>query len=748
MSENGCVTFNDVRNNVKITIMLAFVGGIWVRIGEVRYLTKNLVYCGHQAGRRAEYPGNYIHLVQVEKKIYICSSDAHHIIPKLRILCETAGVVHNLPPSVRRDYETLINKDQDVNSTFSVRSPSPSQRTGVVSSFEDSLCNRVQTTLTPLPPTTPPPGRGVTSGGQARPDISSVICVSPPPNPRPLSAIPQSLLSHTAAFSENTTSPTTLAPSQTRSSPQDCIEHISSFTNVISPRTVKQPNWVWHELQKRETMIRGLKEVATENINKVSTIEVELAKSQEKEIEAKAFIERIQMGALNSPDSDELKPQPLLRRLVKRALIKRVKRIEAPPEREDAAHVLLKTIRQIQQETGDVSAVLTGLDALKNACGHALMYREMRRWATNANSKDKTVSAGAMKYGDGIEDARPPEQVKVLHFYEDGWSPVRSVRQTVEDISSWRLPSGLMWLSDTIVELSGNADVIQMWHSHGMTSSLVFPLVAYSSSLFHPIVWVYNNQTKGGRQGWEVITSFWEYLEQQYHGMSRSTMQLDPTMFKSLRGTGLVPSSVSLIGPQSSVFETLDVFKNDKFTLVRYENTQRGSDHVSPLNDTVLWLPLLASKSSGLQQSMFTRPLDQLPPPGLTEYLFSRMSSESQTWCGKWTCRRAVGPAAVSLMQKCLDTLDQQKVDQILCSEFCLLLKDDDALVVAPGRKSSEHALFVATVKLLVQAKLPSEKNNTPQHIAHALDVQKLVWNRQTFCISLQGMSSNDNGNH
>eukprot|EP01061_Rhynchopus_euleeides_P047359 TRINITY_DN946_c0_g1_i12.p1 TRINITY_DN946_c0_g1~~TRINITY_DN946_c0_g1_i12.p1 ORF type:complete len:2710 (+),score=766.26 TRINITY_DN946_c0_g1_i12:124-8253(+) len=182
------------------------------------------------------------------------------------------------------------------------------------------------------------------------------------------------------------------------------------------------------------------------------------------------------------------------------------------------------------------------------------------------------------------------------------------------------------------------------------------------------------------------------------------------------------------------------------------DNTAENPDdddesHLRPYADTVTWLPapsclfprlVDSAKQDGVPWKSLkgnlvtmpekTIPFEKLPPPGLLEYLQSRMTREElslrlpcqgngkdlvliseEAWKSDSEARQ--------LVEKCVREHNQQRYNQVLHMELKKLLKSDQ----------------LADFKKLIDGKLGPKGEDgsvlpTPLNIIHALDIQELRW--------------------
>ena len=773
------IQFRDRSTGKQIFVGLSLQNGLSFRIEQkpARVVRELEYHCPSFGVSRVELNGvgHVLSSPSLPTALSLPFEEANDILRKLYKVAEFANITHNLPAAVSR------------TRSMGVRMPHPPQREErrQVRPFTASVVG-VQTNVSSprenSPPQSPPSQPAAPeSAAQSGPDASEHPCV-PDTSRRRHVVIEIDGKKH----DENSLlSPLTTAPAKARlklirpRTPlrvQDITaetlplnqdrNHTSqgrTTTSPTAPTAFSETSWVWEQLRQRETSIQVLKIDASETSKKVKEMEKQVQISDEKYVEQVALVERMRIGGTALPAAPEGKEKVSSSARVdtnnkgQSALRKKELQTWAakgqnslqnggstsprakPMDNMAAEESLNKALRRIQSIEGDASATLVGLDAIKKCVGLSILNRELKKWASS-HKGEKGIGLGqsGLKYGDGVAEARAPDQTEKLEFYPEDFKPERSVRQTVEDIASWRGPLGCFWPQVTFVDLIGSLSLIEHHHSARQPPVLVLPFYTYSLSLFRRVVWVTWCAVKGTKPFWEVLMAQAEHLERAFSEMDGDNLEIDTSLFKNIRALSqLTEDKFKLIPRHSSVFD-IDVFRTEKHVLIRYDNTKRGDGNISPLHETVLWLPPLKLSVN----TLFAKPLDHIPPPGVIEYLFSRPSSEKLTWAEHWSCKRAVGPEVVSLIKKCLNVVDQQKVDFTITQSLRSLLESESGLM-GPQKKKDTHLLD--SLKLIIQTKLAASDETgkgagyTPQAVAHALDIQKVVYQNKSFCASLAG---------
>eukprot|EP01062_Namystynia_karyoxenos_P075869 TRINITY_DN7362_c0_g1_i1.p1 TRINITY_DN7362_c0_g1~~TRINITY_DN7362_c0_g1_i1.p1 ORF type:complete len:1651 (+),score=528.93 TRINITY_DN7362_c0_g1_i1:646-4953(+) len=414
-----------------------------------------------------------------------------------------------------------------------------------------------------------------------------------------------------------------------------------------------------------------------------------------------------------------------------------------PPLAVTAPQLVNTTLKQIKQHSGDAAAINAGLNSLAQVCGYPTMQKEAKKWlGTRQGTAEDDHGGDLPKYGDGIADAKAPDEVEKIQFYDADWEPPHVVEATMEDVSRWWTPMGHLWPEYVGEDLLGSCHAIQEFHSAGQPAVLVQPLYVYSISVFRRLVWAVwvggNSPDVRGR--WAVVKSGAEDLEEAFTDWKASSddgMFLEPKFFRGVQGLAAnVPSVVQLQAvPSLREDYGMRVFQSRGFVLVRYENDLRGNTHYAPLYDTVLWLCAPVERQK--KQLTFRIPIHFLPPPGILDYLHSRRSDENLVF-PDWHSRTAIGAGAQRLILSCLDVQDQQKYSAQHDTEFQRVLWDPSQLIVSQRDKPSKEVPS-ALIRTLILEKLEGELQPTPQMIAHALDIQILHHAGRSYLLALSG---------
>eukprot|EP01063_Lacrimia_lanifica_P032641 TRINITY_DN5611_c1_g1_i1.p1 TRINITY_DN5611_c1_g1~~TRINITY_DN5611_c1_g1_i1.p1 ORF type:complete len:1546 (+),score=470.16 TRINITY_DN5611_c1_g1_i1:127-4764(+) len=543
--------------------------------------------------------------------------------------------------------------------------------------------------------------------------------------------------------------------------------------------------WVWEALQSRESRLGALSVSHSSAVQRVTTLEREVILANDRLVEQNALIERARLtgglpdagagedgnewsAVVNSVKSNQGaadegaesvgKPDAkasILRRPqakkwagagAKKKPVVEVKAsvLEGDVSEEKLAHF----VRKMHNDEGE-GVVQIGLDAMKKTVGAATMKREIKRWMTQQGGTEKaqTGDSNGTKYADGINDARAPDEIDKVDFYPDDYQPPAGVREIVDKISTWQSPIAYLWPEVTFTDMHQTMNLIEKHHSAGQHQNIVVPCYIYSISLFHRSVWVCKYSTKNAKFAWEVMTQQHEHLEKAYAAASAPGagdadglhyLTVEPRYFKDITGGAqLAPDGEMRRLPSHSDVYPLQIFRKDKLVFIRYDNAGRGSD-ISPLCDTILWLPTSPLK---LEQDgyIFACKLDDLPPPGLIEYLTSRPTFEKLKWSTQWNVMQAIGDPAIQLIKQCLAAVDQQKVEPLLTDKYTKLQDNLERIHHKVKKKDASYQQGLEAIRLILKFRFPTNQASlyTPQAIAHALDIQKLSYNGKTYFINL-----------
>eukprot|EP01062_Namystynia_karyoxenos_P008778 TRINITY_DN130_c0_g4_i1.p1 TRINITY_DN130_c0_g4~~TRINITY_DN130_c0_g4_i1.p1 ORF type:complete len:2472 (+),score=825.32 TRINITY_DN130_c0_g4_i1:83-7498(+) len=333
---------------------------------------------------------------------------------------------------------------------------------------------------------------------------------------------------------------------------------------------------------------------------------------------------------------------------------------EVPPtERiglgETFSKLFMEVLRQSQKKEGDKATVQLVLEALVEACEPAVLQRVIKKWMEARGQTAASNDGGMPKYGDGIADAKAPEDVKTVTFYEAGYVPPTDVHQTVDNLATWHTPQGRIWQDGDIERFQGNCQLMSEIHSADQPAAVVLPLYLYSVSLYRPVLWaVWISPKRCPPRGrWASVRNValldsyaqWEKTQrieqivaqdverhyqarvadiesqavgmddQVYSGLMEKARQdaeryriqrteemaidpqgfflkLDKKMFDGISGVATPECGTAQYIKIDWVQKLqMDIWFRDTFCIVRFDNKRRGQAKWSPCHDTTAWLP-------------------------------------------------------------------------------------------------------------------------------------------------------------
>eukprot|EP01065_Artemidia_motanka_P027183 TRINITY_DN32400_c0_g1_i1.p1 TRINITY_DN32400_c0_g1~~TRINITY_DN32400_c0_g1_i1.p1 ORF type:complete len:2236 (+),score=768.33 TRINITY_DN32400_c0_g1_i1:52-6759(+) len=494
--------------------------------------------------------------------------------------------------------------------------------------------------------------------------------------------------------------------------------------------------------------------------------------------------------------------------------------------------------REFKRREGDKTVISNTFDALVDVCDPVVLQLQLRKWL-DARLANTGGGEGGVKYGDGIADAKPPEEVRHVPFYAKRFKPPVSVEQTIANLATWHTPQGRIWDDVAIETFQGNCKMMMERHSAQQSPEIVLPLYLYSVSLYAPFLWVVwlspqrspplgrwvnitHHQLEAAHKVWADPFKHFEaqtdavlqeqlrqihkertgldeqelagfnarskfeadealraklmaYEEDMAGGPGRSHIKLVKGWFARAQGLQ-VPDKVAHFESAYLEQQGYSVFQGPDFTLVRYENTKRGSEQLSPTHDTTAWLPAVElpgpKGKGGLQQLLgkkrqakvgvrdvveaaksptsptspkrppwsFTRVLQNLPPTGLLDYIHSRRSEEYLRWgLPSWECCPAISRTARKLIERCYTVADQQKYDPALDKDFRNLLNLDKLLLADQLFRAHCGISYGNLCRQLSEIKCEPGIQATPQVISATLDMQWLMYEGQQYIVSFTG---------
>eukprot|EP01060_Flectonema_neradi_P035247 TRINITY_DN6428_c0_g1_i1.p1 TRINITY_DN6428_c0_g1~~TRINITY_DN6428_c0_g1_i1.p1 ORF type:complete len:691 (+),score=94.83 TRINITY_DN6428_c0_g1_i1:39-2111(+) len=456
---------------------------------------------------------------------------------------------------------------------------------------------------------------------------------------------------------------------------------------------------------------------------------------------------------------------------------------------EDSKKEIVSIIRTLRDDEKIIEIALQACSAVVRG---SFLKASTAMWFDKQAGVEK-LDESDPKFGDGIDKAsgaNKPSEILKLRFYPYSFKPYDGIlnetgqNELFTSIGSWSYPTGPLWSESSMTELRHNANIVLTNHSEGEPAEIVLPLYLYSASqMGFPFVWAAWNENSGS---WVIIRN--KELEKAYKNRASDddTLQLEAGWFpEQIRKT--VPTkpvtlrTVEANGDGSSLLGVKIVgvcnvekryFSTVTFRLVRYQIADNNPTY-NPLMDTVAWLPKPVASSD----FQFDPPLDELPPSGVIEYIYSRGSDETINWAPDWECRYALGAITLTFISQLFAVPNQQEYDAGLHQDFKSFMntlnsdKVDDRfveLIAAASRNDSPDAndedeeaflkamnyftemrelvtmlagqgLDADLIREAILYKLGTNSQPSPMAIAHALEIQYLCWKQKPYLLLLSG---------
>eukprot|EP01065_Artemidia_motanka_P004341 TRINITY_DN12076_c0_g2_i1.p1 TRINITY_DN12076_c0_g2~~TRINITY_DN12076_c0_g2_i1.p1 ORF type:complete len:1644 (+),score=290.71 TRINITY_DN12076_c0_g2_i1:202-5133(+) len=356
-----------------------------------------------------------------------------------------------------------------------------------------------------------------------------------------------------------------------------------------------------------------------------------------------AFVERLRVNAELKVAADERER----RRRAASAVSAMAAEQRSREEDEDLLH---DTVRQFAQARGLDDAVRATLSALMRTKPGEVRER-LRDWfkkedashgvpsptgkaATSPQKKKKKQK----KWGDGLVDEKSVLSVaRAAVFYPAAYKPEADYKGAISGIAQWCVPEGIPWPKSSVDELMHGARMMSLLHcdrgrsDDTAAASIVY---SYSAQLLHPEVWAFWNSTT---RRWRRLRS-WRMLEGK--ASAQKPLALHP-MVASEMGVQFGFLTAAVLQPALDLPCGLTCWTANQDALVRYSNALGGSQ-LSPLKDSVLWLPSFYDLLSKDASRTFSQnPPGQYPYPGVWERVASRCATESL--CGNAGTRQRAG---------------------------------------------------------------------------------------------------------
>eukprot|EP00755_Sulcionema_specki_P022464 Sspe_Gene.76576::Locus_47850_Transcript_1_1_Confidence_1.000_Length_2895::g.76576::m.76576 len=326
-----------------------------------------------------------------------------------------------------------------------------------------------------------------------------------------------------------------------------------------------------------------------------------------------------------------------------------------------------------------------------------------------------------LRFADGLAEAEAT--ASEVTFYEPGWNPPCGMWETVDDLGKWCDPlQRPLWPEEEVVEnATEDCRMVVARHSYGQPPEVVVPLFWYTVQLYTTTCYAVWSPSKG------TWISLPLHHSSPLHRTSSGTLTLThhaASLVRPFVGMGLQQLSTMEIEEDSFPMAdgyTLYTSPGDDLYLMEYENHHRGDYELSPLNDSVMWIPTLDVLLGKGPPFFLLCDSGGLPPSGVLEYIYSRKWGEVLQGAS-WRC------TAVDLSPPLFEKLGSIPNMANYHSEAHSMYKD---LV----KRSPFQAILEAQVKA-------TEDTPTPQRILSALMLQRLTWEGNEYLLGLDGVTN------
>ncbi|KAJ9459023.1 hypothetical protein DIPPA_15853 [Diplonema papillatum] len=359
--------------------------------------------------------------------------------------------------------------------------------------------------------------------------------------------------------------------------------------------------------------------------------------------------------------------------------------------------------------------------------------KEAGQWlnAHKSNASERSLHALSVKvrFADGVDHAKSLEGLRKVEYWPPDYNPGFDVMTMVRGLADWHTPRGICWPRAVVQDLHNNCLVMVARHAKNKSQNLALPIYIYTSTMYRKILWAV---WCADQEKWSECRH-WRDLEENRTARSNGlVVRLTEAAFKEVSASlpltaSAIEKGLRLIKPEKYGLEGFvggyrtATGEHAHYYLIRYE-----CDGVtSLLANSVAWV---SDPVTYFEHPTFA--IDQcMPPPGVFEYLESRPPS-SVTTEKDWSVWPIGFPGCADLIKACYAEKNQSRYARHLHEQLVHILDDDVPL------KGNTRPLRSA-----MEAKLP--RNNlcqpTPLDIAHALEMQKLVWKDKEFIIGLSG---------
>eukprot|EP00755_Sulcionema_specki_P028394 Sspe_Gene.17339::Locus_6147_Transcript_1_1_Confidence_1.000_Length_7878::g.17339::m.17339 len=199
-----------------------------------------------------------------------------------------------------------------------------------------------------------------------------------------------------------------------------------------------------------------------------------------------------------------------------------------------------------------------------------------------------------------------------------------------DGMQHWESIEGKLWAAGTVNRAVSNARRLWLQQKGTCPAVMSVPLFLYTADFYHTTFWAaWNSESTR----WEVVKDRAAIMqfESAFSGLRASGRGCTEVAIPEGLGMGIdaTTGTLWLAAPQAPYEEEcgLTRFELDRVPMLRFCNAVPGDPFLSPLHDSVWWE---VPPSLSFPREANVTPLGQqdLPPPGLLEYIHSRPSGD------------------------------------------------------------------------------------------------------------------------
>eukprot|EP00756_Hemistasia_phaeocysticola_P055360 Hpha_TRINITY_DN3128_c0_g1::TRINITY_DN3128_c0_g1_i1::g.96526::m.96526 len=392
----------------------------------------------------------------------------------------------------------------------------------------------------------------------------------------------------------------------------------------------------------------------------------------------------------------------------------------------------------------------------KTLVKHASMAQSQMLKPTS--TKDSAPAGETTKFGDGIDNLPCSDYAPDVAYLPPEFSPTLGISDTFLDIANWSHPDKKLWEAGIIDRMAQDSEMISARFGSGkgtlsQSALKVRPIFYYTADLHVDAVWAFWNPSQRPPVWQKLPRDAILELEKAINPafgeaphpreIYTGEIVVSPTVLAAFGGAlarrsrviGTEKDRKIWMRHESSLPFGLSLYMVDPVEdapplhVVRYVNKLGGRPDLSPLHDTVMWLPAVQNVM-GQGKYEYNTKGSKLPPPGVWEMISARGADEEFDWEGTdWSVVPLKSDATELLMTDCLKATNQKKFDEHLHKELLVLLNSS-----APVIRGIPQLVF----RKLVIAKCPEEPS--PEAIAHALQLQGFTWKGTHYAVGLTGL--------